>query len=185
MEVEALRELVERGSREKPHLASRLERAAYIVATRVVERQADGSYRVPSEDGLRSYVVADGHCGCSDYNRHGKEFWCKHRLAVGLQARLNGKAQEPEGAPCSHCGATDRDHICVFCNVCRAFTPHVENARRQGRWDCCRCEARAGLIGARFGGRGRAGFWVRKLELGVYGPPVSQQALPKLQDLYD
>jgi hypothetical protein len=182
MEVEALRELVSRGSRERPLLASRLEGAAHIVATRIVERQPDGACIVPSEDGLKVYVVSNGACECSDYVRHGQGHYCKHRLAVGLLSRLNGKAQ-PESAPCTRCGATD-EHLCIVCNVCRDFSRHEEDPRHRGRWLCMRCEERASLLGARYGGKGRAGYIVRKLDLGVYGP-AERPAAPRLEDLYN
>lgn len=97
MQIEALREMVERGSHENPHLTSRLEKAAFIVVLRPIERCDTGTYRVTSEDGLRAYVVSNGACECSDYSRHGDGFFCKHRLAVGLLGRLNGNGHNGKG----------------------------------------------------------------------------------------
>lgn len=88
--IEALRELVERGSHENPHLTGRLEKAAFIVLLRSVENLGGGAYRVASEDALKSYIVQVGQCECPDYVRHGQGHYCKHRLAVGMLAKLNG-----------------------------------------------------------------------------------------------
>jgi len=65
-----------------------------IVVLRPVQQVDTHTYRVPSEDGLRHYVVSNGACECSDYLRHGAAgFYCKHKLAVGLLARLNGQGK--------------------------------------------------------------------------------------------
>lgn len=93
MQIETLREMVERGSRENPLLTSRLEKAAFIVVLRPIEKLDTHTYRVTSEDGLRTYVVSDGRCECSDFLRHGDGHFCKHRLAVGLLTRLNGNGK--------------------------------------------------------------------------------------------
>lgn len=93
MQIEALRELVERGSRENPHLTGRLEKAAFIVLLRPIENLGEGTYRVASEDALKTYIVQNGGCECPDYIRHGNGHYCKHRLAVGMLGRLNGNGQ--------------------------------------------------------------------------------------------
>ena len=86
-----LRELVERASRDNPHLTSRLEKAAFLLLLRPIARIGDHHYRVGSEDGLRDYEVVNGHCQCSDYLRHGAGHPCKHRLALALNQRLGAK----------------------------------------------------------------------------------------------
>jgi len=88
--IEALREIVERGSHENPHLVGRLEKAAFIVLLRPIESLGEGTYRVASEDALKTYIVQNGQCECPDYVRHGNGHFCKHRLAVGMLSRLNG-----------------------------------------------------------------------------------------------
>lgn len=88
MRIEALRELVERGSRDNPHLTGRLEKAAFIVVLRPIEDLGEGTYRVASEDALKCYIVQNGQCECPDYIRHGDGHFCKHRLAVGMLTRL-------------------------------------------------------------------------------------------------
>ena len=86
--ISQLRELVERASKDRPHLTSRLEKAAFLVLLRPIIVLADHRYRIGSEDGLRYYEVSDGHCQCSDYLRHGAGQPCKHRLAIALYQRL-------------------------------------------------------------------------------------------------
>ena len=83
-----LRELVQSASRKTPHLTSRLEKAAFLVLLRPVMTVGRNQYRVGSEDGLREYLVLNGHCECSDYVRHGPGHPCKHRLAIALQQGL-------------------------------------------------------------------------------------------------
>ena len=89
-----LRELVQRASRENPHLTTRLEKAAFLVLLRPVMSMGEDHYRVGAEDGLRDYYVLNGHCECADYLRHGAGHHCKHRLALALSLEL-GCAQAP------------------------------------------------------------------------------------------
>ena len=86
--VGQLRELVQRASQENPHLTSRLEKAAFLVLLRTVERVGNDHFRIGSEDGLRYYDLINGHCQCTDYLRHGAGHSCKHRLALSLHQRL-------------------------------------------------------------------------------------------------
>ena len=88
--ISRLRELVQRASRENPHLTTRLEKAAFLVVLRQIEICGPDYYRVGSEDGLRDYVVINGHCDCHDYVRHGPGHSCKHRLALSLYRSLYG-----------------------------------------------------------------------------------------------
>lgn len=97
MQVEALREMVERGSRENPHLTGRLEKAAFIVLLRPIDSLGEGTHRVASEDALKTYIVQNGQCECPDYVRHGNGHYCKHRLAVGMLTRLNGNGGKGNG----------------------------------------------------------------------------------------
>ena len=79
--IDQLRELVQRASRDNPHLTTRLEKAAFLVLLRPLVSVGDDHYRVGAEDGLRDYEVRNGHCECADYLRHGAGHDCKHRLA--------------------------------------------------------------------------------------------------------
>ena len=88
--IDSLRELVEQASHERPHLTSRLEKAAFLVVLRQIEICGPNYYRIGSEDGLRDYVVINGHCDCHDYVRHGPGHSCKHRLALSLYRSLYG-----------------------------------------------------------------------------------------------
>ena len=87
-QIQRLRELVRRSSRRNPHLTTRLEKAAFLVLLRPIERVGQDHYRIGSEDVLRFYDVINGHCQCSDYLRHGAGHPCKHRLALSLLRRL-------------------------------------------------------------------------------------------------
>ncbi len=86
--INQLRELVQRASRENPHLTTRLEKAAFLVLLRPLVSMGDDRYRVGAEDGLRNYEVLNGHCECADYLRHGAGHDCKHRLALALSQEL-------------------------------------------------------------------------------------------------
>ena len=87
-----LRELVQRSSRNNPHLTSRLERAAFLLLLRPIVLLGDHHYEIGSEDGLRSYEALNGHCQCSDYVWHGAGHPCKHRLAL-----LSTRGWKPRG----------------------------------------------------------------------------------------
>ena len=98
--ISRLREVVERASRDHPHLTSRLEKAAFLMLLRPIVSLGDHRYRIASEDGLRNYEVLNGHCECSDYLRHGPGHPCKHRLALALRQRLKcsgGNSSLPTG----------------------------------------------------------------------------------------
>ena len=86
--INKLRELVERASKDRPHLTSRLEKAAFLLLLRPIVSLGEQRFQVGSEDGLRCYEIVNGHCECSDYVRHGPGHPCKHRLAIALYQRL-------------------------------------------------------------------------------------------------
>ena len=87
--IRELRQIVEKASRDNPHLTSRLEKAAFLVLLRPIEPVGDHHYQVRSEDGLRDYHVRNGHCECHDYVNHGPGHPCKHRLALAMYQRLD------------------------------------------------------------------------------------------------
>jgi hypothetical protein len=91
--IDELRLLVESAAARRPQLTSRLEKAAFLVLLRPIQKLAGDSWQIPSEDGLRLYTVRRGECDCSDYLRHGAGHPCKHRLALFLH-----RALEVEGA---------------------------------------------------------------------------------------
>ena len=93
--IEELRMLIEDAAMRRPHLTSRLEKAAFLVLLRPIEWLGGDLWRVGSEDGLRFYAVRDGECECSDYLRHGSGHLCKHRIALFLHRSLQEPAQEP------------------------------------------------------------------------------------------
>jgi len=91
--IDELRLLVESAAARRPQLTSRLEKAAFLVLLRPIQKVGGDVWQVPSEDGLRFYRVSRGECDCSDYLRHGAGHPCKHRLALFLH-----RALEVEGA---------------------------------------------------------------------------------------
>jgi hypothetical protein len=82
-------------------------------------------------------------------------------------------------APCRFCGATDTDHICLFCGVCNAYTRHEKRGRR---WRCVPCDERCKALGVHHVGQGV--FAMRRLNLGVYGPPKRPDDGVKLEDIF-
>ena len=93
--IRELRQIVEKASRDNPHLTSRLEKAAFLVLLRPIEPLGDHHYQVRSEDGLRDYNVRNGHCDCHDYVNHGPGHPCKHRLALAMYQRLDNIGATP------------------------------------------------------------------------------------------
>ena len=93
--IEELRELINGAAMRRPHLTGRLEKAAFLVLLRPIERLGTDIWRVGSEDGLRFYTVREGECECSDYLRHGSGHPCKHRLALFLHRSLENGTREP------------------------------------------------------------------------------------------
>ncbi len=92
--IEELRELINDAAMRRPHLTGRLEKAAFLVLLRPIERMGTDIWRVGSDDGLRFYTVREGECECSDYLRHGSGHPCKHRLALFLHRSLENGARE-------------------------------------------------------------------------------------------
>ena len=92
--LEGLRVLVKDASMMRPHLTGRLEKAAFLVLLRPIERLGRDLWQVGSEDGLRFYTVRDGDCECTDYVRHGSGHLCKHRIALFLHRSLEGDVIE-------------------------------------------------------------------------------------------
>ncbi len=92
--IEELRELINDAAMRRPHLTGRLEKAAFLVLLRPIERLGMDIWRVGSEEGLRFYTVREGECERSDYLRHGSGHPCKHRLALFLHRSLENGARE-------------------------------------------------------------------------------------------
>ncbi len=93
--IEELRELIKDAAMRRPHLTGRLEKAAFLVLLRPIERMGADIWRVGSEDGLRFYTVREGECECSDYLRHGSGHPCKHRLALFIHRSLEDGVRGP------------------------------------------------------------------------------------------
>jgi hypothetical protein len=96
--IEELRTLLAGAAAHRPHLTSRLEKAACLVLLRPIRQVAADTWLVGSEDGLRFYRVEQGDCECSDYTRHGQGHPCKHRLALFLHRNLiDGQTESAPG----------------------------------------------------------------------------------------
>ena len=94
--IEELRGLIKDAAMRRPHLTGRLEKAAFLVLLRPIERLGTDIWRVGSEDGLRFYTVREGECECSDYLRHGSGHPCKHRIALFLHRSLENGARQSD-----------------------------------------------------------------------------------------
>jgi len=98
-----LRTVLAEMTAERPDRACRLQRAAYLVAFRVIERaETPGCWWVQSEtDDAQQYFVVDVGgdrftCRCPDAERRGHP--CKHSLAVMLHQRaerLDAEQSDP------------------------------------------------------------------------------------------
>ena len=98
--------MLEGASAQRPHLTSRLEKAAFLVLLRPIRQVGQDTWLVGSEDGLRYYRVEEGECECTDYSRHGRGHPCKHRLALFLHRNLmNRKAESAPGETAGHAPA--------------------------------------------------------------------------------
>ncbi len=93
--IEELQMLIKDATMRRPHLTSRLEKAAFLVLLRPIERLDGDLWQVGSEDGLRFYTIREGECECSDYLRHGSGHPCKHRLALFLHRSLENGERGP------------------------------------------------------------------------------------------
>ena len=101
--IEELRSLLQGASAQRPHLTSRLEKAAFLVLLRPIRQAGPDTWLVGSEDGLRYYRVVEGECECTDYARHGQGHPCKHRLALFLYRNLiDGRTESAPGPTTTH-----------------------------------------------------------------------------------
>ena len=68
----------------------RVESAVKLVLSHDVEPQADGSILVgSSSDPLKTYTLTGQACTCQDFERgQAPEGWCQHRIAAGIQKRV-------------------------------------------------------------------------------------------------
>jgi hypothetical protein len=107
--IEELRLMIEQAAALRPHLTTRLEKAAFLVLLRPIQRLDGDGWRVGSEDGLRFYTLRRGECECSDYLRHGSGHPCKHRLALFLHRTLAEGAEEAAAQGRDRRGKPDKE----------------------------------------------------------------------------
>lgn len=96
MQIETIRKLTGELAAKRPELASRIEKAAQILATRNVERIGMNLFRVESQTRPDSYHLVElgpRSCDCHDFvNGRAPQGFCKHIIAVVTML----KAQEQE-----------------------------------------------------------------------------------------
>lgn len=85
-----IRSATEHAKAHRPELASRVERAAFILVMRRIERDGEAwTVESVSQPG-KCYRVVGCTCDCPDYFR-APDHQCKHRLAVALQVYAEGR----------------------------------------------------------------------------------------------
>ncbi len=99
--LEDLQRTVSAFAQDRPHLASRVEHAAFLLLFRRILVLDETHCRVESEDSRRWYDVCGGQCSCEDYRRHGMGHFCKHLLAVALGEELAMLHVPPVGSAAS------------------------------------------------------------------------------------
>jgi len=85
-----------RGKRSLRHLARGLpyDKAVAIVLNGDVELLPEGKARVASQsNGTTEYVVCNDTCECKDFAK-APSSWCKHRIAAGIQKRVQALGQK-------------------------------------------------------------------------------------------
>ncbi len=88
--LSTIRQLVQRGKKQKPELSSRIEKALVILAFREILPNGPGAWLIQSDDPSKYYEVSAeesdrlaGTCTCPDFAKAPRG-WCKHRLALLL-----------------------------------------------------------------------------------------------------
>ncbi len=90
----AVAEIAERAKATLPECNGRVDKAVALVLAGDVELLPDGKARVASQsNGTTEYVVCNGTCECKDFPR-APSGWCKHRIAAGMQKRVQALVQK-------------------------------------------------------------------------------------------
>ena len=83
----AVAEVAEKAQAKLPECASRVTKAVALVLRNDVELLADGAAKVASASNANlSYLIANGHCDCRDFERAPHNF-CTHRLSAAIARR--------------------------------------------------------------------------------------------------
>jgi hypothetical protein len=94
-------EIAEKAKATLPECNGRVDKAVALVLAGGVELLPDGTARVEScSDPLKTYTV-NGTCECHDYER-APSHWCKHRIAAGIQKRVDARMPPAEIPGNSH-----------------------------------------------------------------------------------
>src|SRR6266566_4785204 len=90
----AVAEIAEKAKATLPECNGRVDKAVALVLAGDVALLADGKARVASQsNGTTEYVVCNGTCECKDFPR-APSGWCKHRIAAGMQKRVQALVQK-------------------------------------------------------------------------------------------
>jgi hypothetical protein len=83
----AVAEIAEKTQSKLPECASRVTKAVALVLHNDVQLLADGTAKVASQSNANlSYLIANGHCDCRDFERAPHNF-CTHRLSAAIARR--------------------------------------------------------------------------------------------------
>src|SRR6266516_2094783 len=96
---EAVAEIAEKAKATLPECNGRVDKAVALVLAGDVELLADGKAKVASQsNGTTEYVVCNGTCECKDFPK-APSGWCKHKIAAGIQKRVEARARAQSDAP--------------------------------------------------------------------------------------
>lgn len=125
----------------------RQARALHIAATTRLAARGDGNWKVPSQKGTGTYLVAitgdDWRCNCPDWEERRQP--CKHILAVQITARREGDARptttdewSPVDKPTysqnwTAYNAAQRGEKAMFVDLLADLRTHVESPAQEGR----------------------------------------------------
>src|ERR1043166_7423257 len=90
---EAIADIAEKAKQTLPECNGRVDKAVALVLNGDVELLPDGHAKVASQaNGTLSYRIVNGACDCRDYAQ-APSHWCKHRIAAGIQKRVEARLQ--------------------------------------------------------------------------------------------
>src|SRR5574342_119088 len=88
---------IEDAKQKAPHLATRIDKALYLILMREFRVTSDSTVEIESEAKPGTfYTITEGKtCTCADFTRHqAPNGYCKHRLSYYIIAQLEKRTQE-------------------------------------------------------------------------------------------
>jgi len=95
--LQEIKEYVSAAKERSPHLASRIDRALYLILMRDFKVTSETTTEIESEtEEGRYYHLTNGKtCNCADFTRkNAPNGWCKHRLAFFIVTKLESMTQD-------------------------------------------------------------------------------------------